>query len=422
MTIAALSEIISQQAAVLEEARTRLTYADHNGDQQLTSARSRLLEACDKLHTLVLGPEEYMLNLATGHRAQAALQYVCHFRLARLIPADGTPVSYDEVARRTGVPAVQCVRILRLLMTYHIFREPGTRLVAHNRNSRVLLDSGDSGGGGGGIGPSVEWYVQEPFRASAFLAEASEKWPGSGEAHETALNLAFDTRLPSLSFMAGGAAGRLRTSRYARAMTGMARNRQYGVEHLVAGFDWKSLPAGTVVVDVGGGNGYCSRALAEANHGLRLVVQDLRFCGEGDDDVVIDTDVHGRLRFMAHDFFDPQPVAADVYLLRRILHHHPAKDAVRILQAQLVAVAKRPGARIVVMDDIAIRSGMLTTLEERRTRTADIGMMSLYNSAERDLSDWRALFKAADPRLRLVEVTKPPGSALSIMELSVDRP
>jgi 6-hydroxytryprostatin B O-methyltransferase len=50
-----------------------------------------------------------------------------------------------------------------------------------------------------------------------------------------------------------------------------------------------------------------------------------------------------------------------------------------------------------------------------------MAMMSLLNSSERDLDSWLALFHEADPRLRLVKVVQPLGSALSIMELELGK-
>lgn len=47
-------------------------------------------------------------------------------------------------------------------------------------------------------------------------------------------------------------------------------------------------------------------------------------------------------------------------------------------------------------------------------------MMALFNSVERDLEDWKELFHKADPGLKLVNVTKPLGSALAVMELRLE--
>lgn len=40
------------------------------------------------------------------------------------------------------------------------------------------------------------------------------------------------------------------------------------------GFDWEALPAGSVIVDVGGGTGRPALLLAQAFPGLRILVQD----------------------------------------------------------------------------------------------------------------------------------------------------
>ncbi|KAI1135569.1 S-adenosyl-L-methionine-dependent methyltransferase [Hypoxylon sp. FL0543] len=372
------------------------------------------------------------MGIAQGHRVHAALQYVCHFRLASYVPADGTPITYEDLARDAGVDTSQCTRVLQLLMTYHIFREPGTRIVAHNRNSRVLLDED--------IGAAVEWLTQESLRSSAFFTEAramSRRWStgGSGAPSISSQGMANRHRQttaardlayggldqPAFGFITQPrqtTEDSMKADRYARAMAGMAKRRQLSVDHLVSGFDWAGLPSASIVVDVGGGNGHCSKAIASCNPTLKFVVQDANTAIAGE----VDTEELGdRLQFVEYDFFTPQTVTGDVYLLRRILHHHSDQDAVRILQAQLGAVRKKPGARILVMDNIAIHSGTLSTLEERKTRTLDIAMMALFNSVERDLEAWKELFGLADPKLKLVNVTKPLGSALALMELRLEQ-
>jgi hypothetical protein len=57
-----------------------------------------------------------------------------------------------------------------------------------------------------------------------------------------------------------------------------------------------------------------------------------------------------RVSFMSHDFFTPQTVVADVYLLRWILHNWSDKYCVRILRALIPAL--KPGARVIVNEDV----------------------------------------------------------------------
>jgi 6-hydroxytryprostatin B O-methyltransferase len=52
----------------------------------------------------------------------------------------------------------------------------------------------------------------------------------------------------------------------------------------------------------------------------------------------------------------------------------------------------------------------------------DMNMMISFNGGERDLDDWKSLFKMADSRLGLRYIVKPPGFALSIMELDLRGP
>ena len=114
--------------------------------------------------------------------------------------------------------------------------------------------------------------------------------------------------------------------------------------HLVNGFPWSGLKAGGTVVDIGGGAGTYAKALAEAFPTLNLIVQDKAEVVDGGSSASLERergkgerhadDVSERLVYMAHDFFQLQPIMdADVYLLRWILHDWPDGAAVKILRA-----------------------------------------------------------------------------------------
>lgn len=47
-------------------------------------------------------------------------------------------------------------------------------------------------------------------------------------------------------------------------------------------------------------------------------------------------------------------------------------------------------------------------------------MMVNFNSAERDLEAWNLLFEKADPRLKIKNIVKPEGSALSFIEVGLE--
>jgi hypothetical protein len=134
----------------------------------------------------------------------------------------------------------------------------------------------------------------------------------------------------------------------------------YLESHLVEGYDWAALGAGTVV-DVGGADGYVSRALSKTHPQLNMVVEDLP-------DVVAaavrQPCSNPCIRYQAHDFFATQPVAgADAYLFRWVLHDWPDHYVVRILRSQVPA--PRRGARIVVNESLSPEPGSLPLSLER---------------------------------------------------------
>ena len=130
-------------------------------------------------------------------------------------------------------------------------------------------------------------------------------------------------------------------------------------------------------------------------------------------------DIASRLTFQGHDFTRPQPVqGADVYLLRMILHDWPDSEATKILQS-IVAAMDKTKSRLLIMDTVLPKPGSAPVSVERIVRVRDLTMLQAFNSKERDLDDWKNLLATADPRLQLVQVAQPYGSAMSILELSL---
>ncbi|THG97673.1 hypothetical protein EW026_g4370 [Hermanssonia centrifuga] len=178
-----------------------------------------------------------------------------------------------------GTPA----RILRLLATNHIFTEVSPDVFANNRISS-LLDTGkpieeiinspqDKYHGTVGIGALIEHATDDAFKTSSFLTDAltDPKWTSSEEPNQTALNLAFKTDLTAFEwFELPENARRLRW--FGLAMK--ANQEMTPQDEILGGFEWKSLPPGAVIVDVGGGIGSMCLTLTKAHGHLSFVLQD----------------------------------------------------------------------------------------------------------------------------------------------------
>jgi hypothetical protein len=77
-----------------------------------------------------------------------------------------------------------------------------------------------------------------------------------------------------------------------------------------------------------------------------------------------------KLEWMAHDFFTPQTVVADVYLYRFILHNYPDEKAVDILKAATAAL--KPGARVLINDGGLPDPGEVRWFDEKAARFVSI--------------------------------------------------
>jgi hypothetical protein len=111
------------------------------------------------------------------------------------------------------------------------------------------------------------------------------------------------------------------------------------------------------------------------------------------------SDLEGRVAFMQHSFFDPQPITnAAAYLLRQITHNWNDKDCVRIFQGFASAMEKNPSAPLLINDIVlpALRSSSL--FQERRLRQIDIMMMVALGAKQRSAAQFKTLLEQADPR------------------------
>jgi 6-hydroxytryprostatin B O-methyltransferase len=334
------------------------------------------------------------------------LRWIQHFKIASHVPQDGS-ISYHDLAAASSVPESQLKRIVRYVMLNGLFLEPSPGLVSHSAMSHLLATS-----------PHFQDYVSHAlefsYPVSVKMVEMTEKYNGTDAMDQTAFNVAFDTPLPMFGWLKSEPE---HAARFGRLMGAMKSQPTYSIQHLVDGYDWIDLGKGKVV-DVGGSRGHTSVAIAQKYPDLDFVVQDLEYVVQQSKDSVPE-DLKSRVEFMPHDFFTAQPVKdADVYLLRQILHDWPDDSAVLILK-NLVASLK-PGAKILVMDQVVPAPGALPIVQEKAARTVDLIVMSHFNGKQRDIDDWKAIFKNVDENLAIRKVSLHPGSVLSVIELGLD--
>lgn len=99
--------------------------------------------------------------------------------------------------------------------------------------------------------------------------------------------------------------------------------------------------------------------------------------------------------------FTPQPVeGADIYFLRNVFHNWSDGHCVRILKALVPAL--KPGSRVLVCEHIIPERGSAPAVDINEFRRLDMLMWSLFNSREREVSEFADILKMADERFEFI--------------------
>jgi hypothetical protein len=160
------------------------------------------------------------------------------------------------------------------------------------------------------------------------------------------------------------------------------------------------LSGATCAVDLGGGNGALLCALAKANPHLKGVVYDLPHSHDAGLAFAAAKGLADRITIESGDFFASVP-AADVYLMKWILHDWDDSSCVKILSNCRRAIAGQ--GRVVLVE---YRLGEIS--DPGRGALADLHMLAVTGGRERTAAQYGQLLDAAGFRLKSVKPTVTP--------------
>jgi len=282
-------------------------------------------------------------------------------------------------------------------MTARLFRERDGK-VEHTPTSRLLVENEN-------LAAFVDLHTEVSFKSLAHTMDALERWPNSTNPREVGYSIAVG-KPGETSVYEDVTKDPARAASFGRAMQFFSAGEGYEVTSLVDGYPWAKLGNG-IVVDVGGANGFASAAISKAFPSLKLIVQDIR---------IEKVDYPGtNIQWMVHDYFTPQPVAgADVYLYRFVFHNLYDEKAVDVLRAAIPAL--KPGSKVLINDESLPESGTIRWRNERASRGLDAIMLSCMSGREREVDDWKTLFKKADERYKFLGASTSVGSRLWLIE------
>ncbi|KAI1801520.1 putative O-methyltransferase [Daldinia bambusicola] len=404
-----ITEQVSRLSSLLQEAGLPSPTFDESGSSDFThvtdtpmgkslrEARSRIQDLAKDLGRLVQGPTEHLLALTLAYADSANIKLIADLRIHEHVPL-GSSISIKELAAAVRIPEHLLARIVRYGIANSVFVEESPNIIRHSASSALLVQNPHLPNiirfGAGCLGNSV-MNIPE-----AVLLQRDDP----SHAPDCAFNLAYRTDESLFSYCHRNEA---MNKEYHEFLAGRVNTPMWSFDRLRAAWPWGSL--GKVkVVDVGGSIGHTVLALAPLMPDATFVIQDnnLGALEMGRRGVARDSSLKSRISFEEYNFFEPQPVQADIYIYRHILHDWDDENAVKILSSLLPGL--RPGAKILISETVLPEppAKRLNTFPSKHVRVEDMFMLAAHNSHERTVSEFESLFHRVIPGgFRLAGVT-----------------
>ncbi|KAG6878930.1 hypothetical protein C0992_006574 [Termitomyces sp. T32_za158] len=396
--------------------------------QVVMDATSIIAASALQLAARVLPPHTSLMNIMSGHYKSAALRTALELNVTEILREAGPQgMHIGDIAKICNVDGNKLGESFLPApreVTPDVFTNTRISTVIDSGKSvaDILKNPEDKHEGTPGVVALVEHLVGDCAKLSSQLLE-NLKDPITGRSNEpnhAPFNRVFNVDTP-LWLWYETKEQVYRRRRFAIAMRGVTHIHDSDLLDDV--IDWKALPQGSIIVDVGGGMGQSSVAVAKKNDHLKFVVQDLpMICAEAtaywskENPELIET---GKLSFAPHDFFTPQPVAnASVFILKQILHDWSDPYCTRILKE--LRAAATPKTKLIVFDaiisyachDPPTESGLDSGHKEAPAPLlanygtvnvmpylVDIALMLLINSQERTIRHLDTLLRSTGWRI-----------------------
>jgi hypothetical protein len=315
-------------------------------------------------------PAMALMEMICGYWVTQTLRTVAELSLADHIAAGAATA--EEIARLEGSDPAATRRLLRAAASLGLFRDAG--------DGRFAVT---------GLGDLLRTQAPGSFREMAILQGSPLHWQSwsvlpdavrSGHSQtRTALGLAKDENgFDYLATHPGEAALFAAAMASATAAVTDTVTATVDLDHVF------------VAVDVGGSTGALVQALMTHQPRLTGMVLELPH--------VIDSALHAagkagltdRFTAVAGDFFQEVP-AADLYLLKMILHDFSDTDCMTILRN--CRASAKPGARALVIESVTGATGRPGT-QPGFAALQDLNMLAVTGGQERSIEAFDALYAA----------------------------
>lgn len=126
--------------ALLEEISSLSKSFDTSNGFKDDATRTQFVQAAEKLAITARRPDENIIFLITRITQASAIRSALGLDVFSIVPLEGgKTINASEIASKAGASKLVVVRIMRALVTCHIFDEAGEEQYAHNALSRGFI-------------------------------------------------------------------------------------------------------------------------------------------------------------------------------------------------------------------------------------------------------------------------------------------
>jgi hypothetical protein len=296
------------------------------------------------------------------------VQAATELRLAD--PVDDEPVSAAQLAARTGTHPQALLRLMRALVSHGFFASTADELFSHTEYSRALREDAPGSVRNLTLLANSEWNWQVWARVADAVRSGSAVFP-TVYGKDLYQYFRDDNQAAAVVFN--------------RAMSESGR---WTTGPIVGALDFTGVQT---VADVGGGQGGLLTGVLEHQPQLTGVLLDSDgVLAQVNPALRGDGELAGRAALLPADIRKSVPVAADLYLMRQVMHIWDDETCVQILRN--CAESAKGQARIVLVEHVVTEGA-----EPNPTFTTllDVLMMLIGSGQERTERQFAALLDAA---------------------------
>ncbi|EJT76003.1 hypothetical protein GGTG_05928 [Gaeumannomyces tritici R3-111a-1] len=375
-------------------------------DKELRMSMAKLAK---RIGTEAAGPESIIPMYAVAFGEIGATYQFMEWKLFDKIPKDKS-ISYQELADSVGADLSVVSRLGGMLVASGRLIQTSPGHVKHSSTSHMFAN-------GHNAGNLFRILLEHGLRGYLHWPEYFAKYGPHEPAGPTHNPFTFSHGHPEMGVFDVVALDEERARIFASSMrSGDSISARFGGPASLYDFSWLGAEAAgsaegaPLLVDVGGSHGDTLKHIMQAVPSLpqeRCVLQDRAEVVE--ESARAADPALARVRRVAHDFNEEQPVrGALVYLLRRVLHDYSDPICVRVLARLAAALpAGDARARVLIMDQV------LADPPSPANAAADLVMFNI-GGKERSPAGFEDIVAAAG--MRVVKIHRKEGSEVGVVE------